>query len=573
MSVVSRIQVIAESEAEPAAPPVRPTLPISVDAGVVPAAAAVAGVALPASEAPSSGWRRLLRVGGVQTAFSASLLLMSCTVLAQVFSLLRNKLVAHYFGADVETAAYFGAFQLPDMIYYLLIGGVASTAFVTILTRYRDAEDEAGGDGALSAILNTVFVGLALACVLGFAFAPQYVAYFFGGFTPHEAALCVHMTRILMVTPLLHFVGGVFASRLLVRKIFITQAIAPVFYSGGIVVGLLLFHNRYGIDSMAFGAVAGAFCGPLLVNFIGARRVGLRWSPTWNVRHPAVREWLVISLPLMLGASLTTTDPWIRNHFISGDAADMSLLNYARQIFTAPMNALGPAAGIASLPFFASLWIKRDIAAFSTAVDRAVSRMIAVSLLLSGWMIGMAPLIIDILVRGGKFSGHDATVTSGYFVLYTLGLFLWTSQNLYARAFYAASDTLTPMVSGTVVTLISIPLYRALYLSDGSRGLVWAATLGMLLHTGALATLLHRKRMVSIAELEWPELGRALAAAIVSGAVLMAITHLLPAHRSSVMNLVWATCETAVWAVVVFAALRLSGSRLPDVLLRRRRAA
>ncbi len=560
--------MIAETAAEPGTspvqptPPLRPTLPVNVDAGVVPAA----------------GWRRLggvrrLRLGGVQTAFSASLLLMGCTVLAQMFSLLRNKLVAHYFGADVETAAYFAGFQLPDMIYYLVIGGVASTAFVTILTRYRDAEDEAGGDRALSAILNVVFAGLLFACVLGFVFAPQYVAYFFAGFTPHEAALCVHMTRILMVTPLLHFAGGVFASRLLVRKIFITQAIAPVFYSGGIVVGLLLLHNRYGIDSMAIGAVAGAFFGPLLVNFIGARRVGLRWSPTWNPQHPAVREWLLISLPLMLGASLTTTDPWIRNKFISGDAADMSLLNYARQIFTAPMNALGPAAGIASLPFFAALWVKRDVAAFSAAVDRAVSRMIAVSLLLSGWMIGIAPLIIDILVRGGKFNGHDAAVTSGYFVLYTLGLFLWTSQNLYARAFYAASDTLTPMVSGTAVTLISIPLYRMLYLVDGSRGLVWAATLGMLLHTGALATLLHRKRMVSLAELEWPELGRALLAAVVSGAVLVGVTRLLPERRTLFVNLLAAMAETLVWVTLVFAVLRWTGSRLPDVVLRRKRTA
>ncbi len=519
---------------------------------------------------PPRGVRRLLGLGGVQTAFSASLLLMGATVLAQLFSLLRNKLVAKYFGAGVETAAYFGGFQLPDMIYYLLIGGVASTAFVTILTRYRDAQDEAAGDQALSAIMNSVFVGLALACLLGFVFAPQYVAYFFDKFSPHEAALCVHLTRILMVVPLLHFLGGVFASRLLVRKIFLAQAIAPVFYSGGIVAGLILLHDRYGIDSMAIGAVAGAFCGPLLVNFIGARQAGLRWSPIWNPRHPAVREWLRISLPLMLGASLTTTDPWIRNHFISGDARDMSLLNYARQIFTAPMSALGPAAGIASLPFFASLWVRRDIAAFSAAVDRSVSRMIAVSLLLSGWMIGMAPLIIDILLRGGKFNEHDAVITAGYFVLYTLGLFLWTSQNLYARAFYAASDTLTPMVSGTVVTLISIPLYRLLYLADGSSGLVWAATLGMLLHTGALAMLLHRKRMVSLAELEWPELGRALLAAGLSCLALMGVTRLLPRHRSMPANLAAAALETLVWAVSAFATLRLSGSRLPDAILRRK---
>ncbi len=568
--VRERIRIADLSMDEPAVARASAMVPAEAVTAEAVAAEAVAVEAVPAVRAKS--WTRVFGMGGAQTAFSASLLIMGSTVLAQMFSLLRNKLVAGYFGAGEQTAAYFGGFQLPDMIYYLLIGGVASTAFVTILTRYRDGSDEAAGDVALSAIMNVVTVGLAGACLLGFVFAPAYVAYFFDRFTPREAALCVHLTRILMVVPLLHFLGGVFASRLLVRKIFITQAVAPVFYNAGIVAGLVLLHGRFGIASMAIGAVAGAFCGPLLVNAVGARRVGLRWSPVWDVRHPAVKEWLLISLPLMLGASITTTDPWIRNHFISGDAADMSRLNFARQIFTAPMSALGPAAGIASLPFFASLWVKRDVAAFSSAVDKAVSRMIAVSLLLSGWMIGMAPLIIDILLRGGSFRQKDATVTAGYFVLYTLGLFLWTSQNLYARAFYAASDTLTPMVSGTVVTLLSIPLYRVLYAAGGSSGLVWAATLAMSLHTGALALLLHRKRMVSLAELEWPELGRALLAGAVSCGVLVGVTAMLPAHRSLVLNLLLATVETAVWLAVVFLVLRWSGSRLPDVLLRRRRA-
>ncbi len=494
---------------------------------------------------------------------------MGSTILAQMFSLLRNKLVARYFGAGQETAAYFGGFQLPDMIYYLVIGGVASTAFVTILTRYRTGsrDDEAEGDRALSAILNVVFVGLLLACTLGFVFAPQYVSFFFDKFQPHEAALCIHLTRILMLTPLLHFLGGVFASRLLVRKIFVSQALGSVFYSGGIVVGLVLFHARYGIDSMAIGAVGGALVGPLLVNLVAAVRVGLRWSPVWDLKHPALREWLRISLPLMLGASLTTVDPWIRNHFISGDAADMSRLNYARQIFSAPMSALGPAAGIASLPFFASLWVKGEIAAFSAAVDKAVSRMIAVSLLLSGWMVGLAPVLITILLRGGSFHQSDALRTTEYLVLYSLGLFLWTSQNLYARAFYAASDTLTPMVSGTVVVLLSIPLYKLLFAINGASGLVWAATVGMLLHTGALAVLLHRKRMVSLAELEYPELGRALLAAVLSGAGTLFAVSLVPKQA-----LVSALVGSTVWAVVCLVVLRVTGSRLLDVVLRRKAA-
>ena len=526
------------------------------------------------AEAVKPRWQRLL-TGGTQSAFSASLLLMGSSLLSGLLSLLRQKLVARYFGAGPQTAAYAGAFNLPNMILYLLIGGVASTAFITILTRYGEQGREEEGDRALSAILNVMTVVLLAAVILGEIFAPAVVWLTLKGFRnqPEVLALCVHLTRILLVGPLFFFAGGVFGARLLVRKIFLYQALAPVTYSGGIVLGAVLLHGRFGIDSLAIGAMFGAFAGPLLLNLFGARRSGMRWSPVWDLRHPALKEWLVLSLPLMLGQSLTTTDEWIRSYFASDSDAGMSRLLYARQLFAAPMSVLGPAAGIASLPFFAALWSQNRKAQFSAAVDRSVSRMIAVSFLASGWMIAFAPLLIDLALRGGRFQQTDASVTTRYFVLYTFSLFLWTSQNLYARGFYGAGDTRTPMISGTVVTLVSIPMYAALYRTIGLEGLVWGANIGMLLHTGSLAVLLHRKRMVSVAELEFAELGRSLAAAVAASAAAWLLRSALPAAHTHTASLLQLLGGSVFWLAIVFAMLRITGSRLPEIILRRGRKA
>ncbi|GAA3754104.1 murein biosynthesis integral membrane protein MurJ [Terriglobus aquaticus] len=526
------------------------------------------------SAAAERGWRTRLGFGGASSAFSASLLLMGSSLLSGIFSLLRNTLVARYFGTGTDTAAYTAAFQLPDTILYLLIGGAASSALISVLSRYRERGEQAEADRALCNILNVVAAVLLIAVLLGEVFAPAYIRYAFPKFReqPDLFAKCVHLTRILLCNPLFFFAGGVLGSRLLVRRIFVYQALQPVIYSGGILLGAVLLHSRMGVDSLAVGAAAGAFAGPLLMNYVGAHRTGLRWTPEWDLRHPALREWFLLNLPLMLGQSLTTTDSWIRNYFISGDKFDLSRLNFARLLFTAPMNVLGPAAGTASLPFFASLWQKKDIAAFSAAVDKSVSRMIAVSLLVGGWMIGLAPLIVQLVLRGGRFTASDSAITTRYFVVYTLSLFLWTSQNLYARAFYAAGDTFTPMVSGTVVTLVSIPVYGALYKTVGAEGLVWAADAGMLLHTGSLAVLLHKKRMVSIAELDGAELGKSLLAAFLGCLATLVAMSVLPAAHGRALALVNVIAGTIVWAGVCFAVLRVTGAKLPDVVLRRKAA-
>lgn len=496
---------------------------------------------------------------------------MASALVAGLLSLVRQKLVARYFGAGGATAAYVGAFQLPDMLMYLLVGGVGATAFVTILSRYRERGDDAEGEHALSVILNTVLAVLVCAVVLGEVLAPQYVALALPGFRAHpdQAALCVHLTRILLPGPLFFFAGGVFSSHLLVRKIFLYQALTPILYSGGIVAGAVLLHARFGIDSLAIGAMAGAAIGSFGINVLGARREGMRYRLVWSPRHPALREWLRLNLPLMLGASLVTTDSWIRAYFASGAADSMAQLNFARQLFAAPMNILGPAAGAASLPFFASLWARGDVAAFSEAVDRSVSRMIAVSLLVAGWMIALAPLLVDVTLRGEAFTAADAAATAWYFALFALALFLWTSQNLYARAFYGAGNTLTPMLSGTAVTLLSIPMYGILFHRMGPVGLVWAANIGIAAHTLALAVLLHRKRMVSVAGLEFGELGRSLAAALGGGAAIVGLRHVLPVPATHTASLLQIAACSVLWAGVVLGVLLALRSRLPQALLRR----
>lgn len=514
-------------------------------------------------------WTRWLRPGASHTAFSASLLLMASSLASGVLALVRQKLIAHLFGATNATDAYMGAYELPDMVSYFLIGGVVSTTFISVLSRYREQGKEDEGDHALSVILNVMTLVLGVAIVAAEIFAPWYVRVKFPHFNAETAKLCVSLTRVLLPAQLFFFMGGVFGSKLLVRKIFIYQALNPIFYNGGIIVGAWLLHARLGLHSLAVGAVAGAFCGAFLLNVIGSHREGLRWKPVLDFRHPALHQWLKLALPLMIGASLTTTDQWIRTFFASQGAGDITRLGFAKQLFNSPMSILGPAAGAASLPFFAALFSQGKLQEFGEAVNRGVSRLIAVSLLGAGWMMALAGPLVDVTLRGGRMGDDSARATAWFFTIFCLSLFLWTSQNLYARAFYAAGNTLTPMISGTVVTLLSIPVYGWMFHTMGAVGLAWASDIGILLHTLALAALLQWKGLTPVKGLEFGELARSLGASVAGWAAIRTVLHALPALHGHVQNLAAMLGTSLLWVLVVFVVLKGTGSKLPKQLLGR----
>ncbi len=536
-----------------------------------------------------------LRPSHAHTALTATLLLTAAALGSKVISLVRVKYLAYLLGRSPAADAFASAFQLPDMITYFLIGGATSITFVTMLTRYRETAREAEGEEALSVIFSTMVLVLGAAIVLAELLAPAYVRYAFPGFTadPAKFALCVHLTRIILPGQLFFFTGGIFGAVLLARKQFTLQAFAPLIYNLGMIIGGVLLYSRLGVSSLAWGALGGVILGPFIVNGLGARAVGMRLRFHLDFRNPGLRQWVRTTLPLILGLSLVTVDSWIISYFASRIGGAIFLLTNAKQLFSVPQ-AIGQAAGAASLPFLASLFGKDGNLPFARSVNESVSRIAAFSLLLSAWMIPMGEPAIDFFFRGGHFSRADARTMALYFAIFSISLPMWSAQAIYARAFYAAGNTLTPMLASTVIVFASLPVYWLLFHTFGAPGLAYASDIGITVQVVAFAALLHRRRMVPVstpaagsvsslspvsvsvpsAGLDVPELARSLLAALVSGAAVAALRLPLHPQLSRLGELALLSGSALLWLAICFVVLRVTGSALPAQLearLRRRR--
>jgi putative peptidoglycan lipid II flippase len=494
---------------------------------------------------------------------------MASNLLSGVLGLVRTKYINHIFGAGAATDAYNAAFQLPDMISYFLVGGVGSATLVTMLTRFRERGDPEGEDRTLSAVLNAMLLVLGAAILLGEIFAPLYTRAAFPRFDPERAALCTNLTRLLLPAQLFFFAGGVFGARLLARKIFIYQAVTPLIYTIGIILGAVLWSDRIGVYSLPAGVLLGVALGPGLLTAIGAFRNGLHYTPVFNLRHPSFREWLRLNLPLMLGFTVGMADKWILAYFASADTGGISRLTVAKSLFNAPLTVIGAAAGAASLPFFASLYAQRREFDFSAAVGRSVSRLMAAGAIVAAWMIALAPWLLD-LFRGGGFHRSDAAETARYFVIFSLTLGVWSAQGIYARAFYAAGNARTPLIAGSIVTVLSLPVYWALFHSFGTTGLSIASDAGMIVYTITLAVLLHKKRLVSLTHLEAGELARAVLAALVAYAAAAVTVHFMPPVSTHKGDVLMIAVGSVAWAVAAGLTLVATGSKLPAQLLRRK---
>ncbi|MDX1649820.1 MAG: murein biosynthesis integral membrane protein MurJ, partial [Myxococcota bacterium] len=416
----------------------------------------------------------------------AALLLAASQLLSRLMGFVREAVLAWQVGVGPQADAYQAAFQIPDLLNYFLAGGALGIAFIPLYQRAREREGEEAAERLLATVLGTLGAAVVAATVLLFAFAEELVAFQFRAFSPDELALTTRMTRIVLPAQIAFFAGGVVRAALMARGRFAAQAVAPVVYNGGIILGGVLLAPRIGVEGFAWGALAGAFAGPLGAALLEARgrvRLGLRVAPG----SAAFRRYLALAAPLLLGVSLLTVDEWYDRWFgqLVGTGA-IGLLFYARRLMQVPVAAVGQTVATAALPALSRLHEQGRAEELGALLQRTLQASLGVALLAAGGLAACATPVVTLVYVRGAFLPADAGPVAAALAVFCAAVPGWVLQQVAVRAFYARGEMWTPMLLGTGVSLAAIPLYLVAA-GFGPTGLAAAGALAI--SVNALATL------------------------------------------------------------------------------------
>ena len=421
---------------------------------------------------------------GSQGMALAALALGVSVFLSRILGLVRDKVIAVYFGATLEADIYFMAFVVPDFLNYLLAGGYFSITLVPILARIF-AQDEEEGWRFFSAAVCWAALAITLLTFLAWLSTPWLAPLLAPDFPPEAQARLASFLRIIMPAQMFFLPGACFTAMLYYRRQFAVPALTPLVYNLCIIlaglISLHLFPER-GIEGFCWGVLVGAFLGSLALPILVVRMGGLDFKPM--LRHPAMKTVLILALPLMLGQSIVALDEQLVRIFgaLTGEGG-VSLLSYARRIMLVPVGVVAQAAGLATFPFLAALAAAKDKAAFDSTLNKAASNTLLVALPLSLWMLVASGPIMRLIFQQGSFTPEDATASGILLAIMLSGVAFWAVQQILGRAFYAHQDTLTPALFGTAATLLALPLYWWGAKYFGAPGVALAGTLGVGLYT------------------------------------------------------------------------------------------
>lgn len=370
---------------------------------------------------------------------------------SQILALVRDRLLAHQFGAGIELDIYYAAFRIPDFLFVLF----ASSLSVYVLIPFVTERESDGVDGSSRALLSQVFsLFLIVYVVLGSCVsiaAPTLASFLFPGFTGAEHTELVLVMRILLIQPLLLGLSSLFGVATQIGQRFMLYALSPLLYNLGIIFGIVMLYPAFGVSGLAYGVILGAFAHmavqiPFVRRSTFSPRLTFSFDPRllFSVFRTSIPRALTLSLHQIVFIAFVG----IASVMVVGS---VSIFQFAYNLQSVPLAIIGVSYSVAAFPTLARLFSRGEHREFIEHVATALRHLFFWSLPAMALIVVIRAQLVRVILGSGSFDWEDTRLTAAALALFSLSLIAQSINLLIIRAFYAGGNTRTPFA----VTLFS----------------------------------------------------------------------------------------------------------------------
>jgi putative peptidoglycan lipid II flippase len=423
------------------------------------------------------------------------------TMTSRVLGLVRDQVLAFFFGAGNAMDAFNVAFRIPNLVRDLFAEGAMSAAFVPTFTRYLTRRGRTDAWRLGNQTINALLLATGALVVLGIVFAEPLTRVMAGEYAlvAGKLELTATLTRVMLPFLTLIAVAVAFMGMLNALGWFFIPALAPAMFNVATiacVMALAPAMHRIGWDptmAIAIGTLAGGV-GQIALQWPALRREGFGYRLQLNPRDEGLREVLRLMGPGTVGLAAVQINLFVNVVLATGEGTGaVSWLNYAFRLMYLPIGLFGVSIATAALPEISRRAAHEDLAGMRRTISGALRMMLMLNVPATVGLVSLADPIVAAIFERGRFTAADTAATALALQYYAPGLIGYSAVKVASPSFYALRDSRTPVIVSVVSVAVNVALNLALVRVLGYRGLALGTGLAALVNAGTLLFLLRRR--------------------------------------------------------------------------------
>ncbi len=375
----------------------------------------------------------------------AAYILALFALASQVLAVVRDRLLAHQFGAGAELDIYYAAFRIPDLLYVLFASVLSVYVLLPFVARARQSSDATAAVilGQMCTLFLVMYSGMALLMLMA---APYLASWLFPGFTSTALNEVVVVMRILLLQPLFLGLSSLVGVVTQIQHRFIIFALSPLVYNIGIILGATVLFDWFGLAGLAYGVVLGAL-GHVAIQLPLVRSSTLAFRPMFTMNWNIIREIATVAVPRALTLSLGQIQLLILAALASTmTVGSVAVLQFAGNLQSVPLAIIGMSYSVAAFPTLAEMLAQKKNLEFNAYVTTAIRHIIFWSVPVVALVIVLRAQIVRVLLGSGSFDWADTRLTAAALALFVVSLAAQALILLLVRAFYAGGWTKIPFI-------------------------------------------------------------------------------------------------------------------------------
>jgi putative peptidoglycan lipid II flippase len=424
----------------------------------------------------------------------ASFIMMASVFASRVIGVFREMTIAGIGGLKAGVDAYQISFIIPEILNHIVASGFLSITFIPIFSHYLSSGRKEEGYRVFSIILNSFGSLLLCFILITMIWAGPFVHAFAPGIKdPQTFALAVKMTRIIIPAQFFFFCGGLLMAIQFAHEKFFIPALAPLIYNLSIILCGIFLAPVMGMEGFAWGVLIGAFLGNFAIQLLGTNKIDIRYYLTLGFNHPDLIRYIKLTLPLMLGLTMTFSTEILLKFFGSWlSEGGIAAMNYALRIMFILVGLFGQAVGVASYPFMAKLAGQGKLSELNRILNSTLKYIFLVIPFSVLFMV-MSREIIVLLFQRGRFDAQATMITAAILPYFMIGAFGFSAQTIVSRGYYAVQDTLFPALFSSLCVVLSFPLIYSLMILMGPRGIALGLSVSVIIQAFVLYEFWNKK--------------------------------------------------------------------------------
>ncbi|NQY80355.1 MAG: murein biosynthesis integral membrane protein MurJ [Candidatus Caenarcaniphilales bacterium] len=393
-------------------------------------------------------------------------LIAGLTLISKLLGLVRDLVIAHYFGTSTYSDAFNLAYLFTGNIF-IIFACVGGPIYSTVVASLPKVERSLQGNFLKKILVSTSLIFIVVTALIFFTKDFILKAFIDQSLKPEYFDLTLRNIDVLLPLILITAPNAILAAVLNIYKKYFASSLSPAITNIALIISVIIFNTGFGGLSLALGSsIGGIFATTLfLPSFLKiVNRKSLNddsSSENFNLEKlkAEIKSYDHILIPALMSTGFAQLMVFVDSFFCKGlEEGAWTAVTLANRLIQMPMGILITSIVVPLFPKISLLVKQANFKEINSRLLKLGRNLLA--LCIPGVIIGVIwhADLIRLVFERGAFDARSTAMVSSLFFYLCLGIIPYLFKELLVRTFYSFGDSRTPFMTMGLAIVIKASL-------------------------------------------------------------------------------------------------------------------